>query len=114
MALLPGWPRVPRQLWLTGAAISLVALSLGLRQEIWPHHPQAVRWHSVVLVLLMVAAGLQAIKVLWHWPTEYSGPALFRLVFRGIVLATCAGIAGLVVVATVLFSIWIIGLTRVE
>jgi hypothetical protein len=87
------WPVVPPRLLGTAAASAVAVASLVFNQEIWPHHPQAVQWTLLALVVLVQAGGLQVMLVLWAWPAAVTGPGWLRLLLRAVVLAAIAGIA---------------------
>lgn len=105
---LPPWPVVPARLWLTGAGASLVVLNLIFRQEIWPSHPLAESWSAALLVLLVLAGGLQTIGVLWHWPQNYAGPTWLEVALRGAATAASIGIAILLLLLLLLGLIMLI------
>lgn len=94
---LPLWPVVPPRLWLTAAATAGVGLSIVFRMEIWPHHPKAHLWSWIVLGLLVLAGGLQVIKVLRIWLREYRGPGWMRLLLWGAVLPAYVVVALLII-----------------
>lgn len=87
------WPVVPPRLWGTAAASAVAIASLVFNQELWPHHPQAVRWSWLALLVLLQAGAIQVIFVLWDWPAACAGPAWMRLLVRALVLAAITGIA---------------------
>lgn len=87
------WPVVPPRLWGTALASAVAIASLVFNHEIWPHHPQALQWSSLALVVLLQAGGLQVMLVLWNWPAAFAGPGWLRLLLRVVVLAAIAGIA---------------------
>jgi hypothetical protein len=96
LLLAPG-PEIPLRLWLTGAAIGLVILSLVFNKELWPNHRQSISWGLASLALLLVAAGGQAIAVLKRWGDHYAGPAWMRLLIRVVAAIISIGIAILIV-----------------
>ena len=86
-------PVVPPQLWLTGAAIGVAGLSLFFENELWPNHPQATMWSWSALAMLLQAAAVQTIAVLWRWPAAYAGPRWVRWLIRAAAGAVGLGIA---------------------
>ena len=91
--VLPPWPTVPPRLWLTAAVTGLTVFSLIFRQEIWPAHPQAEPWSWAILLVLVQAAGFQAIGALRDWTNAYDGPNWMRLLVRGVAVVIIIGIA---------------------
>lgn len=92
LLLAPG-PEIPLRLWLTGAAILLVILSLIFYEELWSNQRQALSWNLALLALLLLAAGGQTIAVLWRWPGSYSGPVWMRLLIYAASRVVSIGIA---------------------
>ena len=79
----------------TGVAIVLVLLNLLVVEELWPHYPHAPWWSVVLLGLLLLAGGLQAVAALWGWPAQYLGPRWMRWLIRAASAAVGLGIAAL-------------------
>lgn len=101
--VLPAWPVVPAQLWLTGAGAMLAVLSLVFRREIWSAHVPALEWSWVTLVVMVQAAGVQLIKMMFRWLNTYVGPGWMRLIMHWVAWTGSIGIA-LLMVCAVLFS----------
>ena len=84
---LPGWPAVPRLLWLTLGSLGFCWLNSLFEKEIWPHVPQVELAFSVGAWLLLLSVLPQLLGVAWRWLRSWQGPALLRWLATAMFLA---------------------------
>lgn len=99
---LPGWPVLPRRLWLTLGGFVLCTGNLLFKKELWPHTPAAESYLLVGAWLALVCALPQLLWVGWRWLLAWQGPALVRCLATAIFLAgaSLGGILWLILAAT--------------
>ena len=91
----PAAPVVPPLLWATGAAVGLAGLNLVFSTEIWSAGA-AISGGWLVLSVLLLLVGMQAVSVLLRWPPPPLAPrwgqGLWHLGKGALVLAICLGL----------------------
>jgi hypothetical protein len=84
---LPGWPQVPRLLWLTLGGLLFCLTNLLFAKELWPHVSRANEFFSLGIWLLFIVLWPQLLGVAWRWLRSWQGPALLRWLATAVFLA---------------------------
>jgi len=101
---LPGWPVLPRQLWLTLTGLVFCLGNELFRKELWPHTPAAERCFLAGAWLLLVGVVPQLLWVGWRWLLAWQGPRLLRCLATAVFLAG-AGVGSVLWLVLVLMGL---------
>lgn len=91
---LPGWPVLPRWLWLMLAGLVFCISNELLIKELWPHVPAAKSCFLVGAWLSVICVLPSLLWVGWRWLLAWQGPILLRCLATAVFLVG-AGVAGL-------------------
>lgn len=81
---LPGWPPMPRSLWLALGCFLVCQLNMLFYKELWIHTPQAERLFATGIWLTTALAPAQLTWLAWHWLEVWQGPVVARGVAKGL------------------------------